>query len=327
MSLLDRIARRNRAETGGAGSIRVVASPDLLQRRFEAWRNHRPAPRTDWPPAASVHGQPGTVPDHPAGALDLAALTDGLQGYGAIIVRGLLDQATAGGLRADIDTVLDEVERIDPELRDQPARYRRPFTDPRTGELVGADWRWASKGFPGEVSAGDTPFVAEQLLRLYDSTGLTRLIGAYLGESPAISLEKWTLRRVAPSAYTSWHQDGNKMGPGIRSVNVWIAVSDCGADAPGLDFVPKHMTTICPTGTEGAYFTWDVGQQVVDRERGDLPVASPVFAAGDAMIFDHFLLHRTGVRPEFTKPRYAVETWFFAPAHFPDGYHGFLLDA
>ena len=46
----------------------------------------------------------------------------------------------------------------------------------------------------------------------------------------------------------------------------------------------------------------------------------PVFAPGDAIFFDHMNLHRTGSRPEMTEPRFAVESWFFGPSAFPEGY-------
>jgi len=31
------------------------------------------------------------------------------------------------------------------------------------------------------------------------------------------------------------------------------------------------------------------------------------------------------VKPGMTEDRYAIETWFFAPSHFPAGYHGLLV--
>jgi len=49
------------------------------------------------------------------------------------------------------------------------------------------------------------------------------------------------------------------------------------------------------------------------------PVARPVFGPGDALLFDHLLLHRTAVSPGMTRDRYAIESWFFAPSAFPVG--------
>ena len=43
----------------------------------------------------------------------------------------------------------------------------------------------------------------------------------------------------------------------------------------------------------------------------------PVFEAGDAAIFDQFLLHQTAASP-FSEQRYGFESWFFAPSTYPD---------
>ena len=45
----------------------------------------------------------------------------------------------------------------------------------------------------------------------------------------------------------------------------------------------------------------------------------PVFGPGDALLFDHLFLHRTAISPTMTRPRHAMETWFFAPSTYPDG--------
>jgi hypothetical protein len=47
-------------------------------------------------------------------------------------------------------------------------------------------------------------------------------------------------------------------------------------------------------------------------------VSRPVFRPGDALLFDHLLLHRTFTDPSMTATRYATETWFFAPNAYPD---------
>ena len=46
---------------------------------------------------------------------------------------------------------------------------------------------------------------------------------------------------------------------------------------------------------------------------------SPEFSPGDALLFDHLFLHRTGVAPGMTRERWAIETWFFAPSTLPRG--------
>jgi hypothetical protein len=68
-------------------------------------------------------------------------------------------------------------------------------------------------------------------------------------------------------------------------------------------------------------FDWSVSPQVVADEcaaLGTAPIA-PEFRAGDALLFDHLLLHRTAARPGMVRERYAMETWMFAPTSYPDG--------
>jgi hypothetical protein len=51
----------------------------------------------------------------------------------------------------------------------------------------------------------------------------------------------------------------------------------------------------------------------------------PAFAAGDALLLDHFLMHRTWRDAAMTKPRYAIESWFFAPSAYPETQTGLYV--
>ncbi len=326
--------RRRFARTPGGGVAPSTADEEAaqIQRRYQQWRSLQPRGRSEWPPPGDdIFGADVGVPEIPAAALNGQAVIAGVQHHGALIVRGLLAEDAAAGLRGDIDRVLDLVaarnagqQSAHPAAQEDVA-WRRELADPATGELVGPTWRAENAMFSGEASVVDSPHVAVKAIALFQDAGISALAGEYLGEPPAVSLEKWTMRRVPPTTNTSWHQDGFLLGAHIRSLNLWIALSDCGVDASGLDIVGKRINRIVETGTAGAYFHWDVGTDVVARELGDSAVLSPVFRPGDAVFFDQFLLHRTGVRDGLTKDRYALETWFFAPSHFPADYHGVMV--
>jgi ectoine hydroxylase-related dioxygenase (phytanoyl-CoA dioxygenase family) len=155
------------------------------------------------------------------------------------------------------------------------------------------------------------------LTDLYDEVGLADVLTGYLGERPAMSVMKCTLRRVPADSGSDWHQDGSFLGEGIRTVNVWLSLSHCGVDAPSLDVVGRRLDDLAPTGTDGACFDWSVGQAMVDQVRGDTDVLRLHFAPGDALLFDEKLLHRTAVDAGMSQERYAIETWFFAPSTYP----------
>lgn len=172
----------------------------------------------------------------------------------------------------------------------------------------------------GGVWAADSPRMLFELFDVLSEVGLGDVITGYLGERPALAVDKCTLRRVALDTSTDWHQDGAFLGGGIRTVNMWLALSHCGRDAPGLDIVPARLDGIVETGTEGATFSWSVGPGVVERVSVETPVARPVFEPGDVLFFDDLFLHRTAIDPTMTHERYAIESWFFAPSAYPEQY-------
>ncbi len=173
------------------------------------------------------------------------------------------------------------------------------------------------------VRAIDSPPTLFDMTEAYGEVGLLRLVEEHLGERAAVSANKCALRCIVPNPSNipggGFHQDGAFLGEGIRALNVWLALTDCGgdADAPGLDLVPNRVPEVMPTGTEGAIFPWSVSTAIVDEARGELPVVRPVFKAGDALLFDELLLHCTGLTLGMTQPRYAIECWFFAPSRYP----------
>jgi hypothetical protein len=184
-------------------------------------------------------------------------------------------------------------------------------------EITPEDRAWIRNS--GGIWAADSPRLMFDMLELFDRVGLRRLIAGYLGERPALSLNKCTLRKVSPDAGTSWHQDGAFLGD-VRALNVWLALSRCGEDAPGLDLVPRRLDEIVPTGTDGALFGWSVSPAVAQEAARGLEILRPTFEPGDALLFDDLFLHRTAADREMPNPRYAIESWFFGPSAFPGEY-------
>lgn len=295
-----------------------------LQLRHEAFRRRatRPEPLGTWPPSSARQlDASGGLPEVTMAALDTDTLVAGVRNHGAIIVRGLLSPEVCADLRGRIDQALDNFT-APPEERDP--KWHTPLCDVDGRPL---SQKFRANGyvtFDGQVAVADTPGAAPFILDQFERAGVSKLVREYLDEPAALSLEKWTLRRVPPTTNSSWHQDGAFLGTDIHTINLWIALSECGETASGLDVIGKRFDHIVPTGTPGAYFDWDVAQDVVDRERGDSPVVSPVFQPGDAVFFDQFLLHRTGIKPDLTQDRYALESWFFTPTSYPSHYAGLL---
>lgn len=311
---------RARALVAAVQTDRNVLNRADLQLRREAFvrAGAREPASGPWPPRTDTRLPADSgLPEVTAAELDLDTLVAGVRNHGALIVRGLFEARTCDVLREQIDAVMTAFE-----AHAQDPRWNTPLSD-LAGEPLSQQYRDVNFDPTGRPVA-DSPEVAAFLFREYERIGLPDLASAYLGERAAVTLEKWTLRRVPPGGTASWHQDGAFLGAERRTLNLWVALNDCGRDASGLDVVAKRFDVIVPTGTEGAYFHWDVAPDVVDAERGTDPIVSPVFAPGDAVFFDQFLLHRTGLG-DFTKDRYALESWFFTPSSYPGHYEGLLL--
>ena len=161
-----------------------------------------------------------------------------------------------------------------------------------------------------------------------DARGLTAESGSPTS-SPATSASARRCRCAsAPCggsgrlAHADWHQDGAFLGDDVRSVNVWLALTDCGGDATRRvsTSCPGGSTTCVETGTEGAIFDWSVGPGVVDAGRPtiDAPIVPPaVRGRRRAAVRRPVPAPHRDRRPAMTSDRYAIESWFFAPSALP----------
>lgn len=306
------LATAERAERDPAVEARLV---DLRHRAFASI-----GPRADaeLPPRVVRHPGPvGPLPELSPDDLDVATLRDGLSRHGAVLVRGLIDTDRAARLAEGIDAALQAFDATEAGGEAPDDGWYRHFT-PTDGEYrVGGRRSWVRA--TGAVWTADSPRMLAELTELVDDTGIGALVSEYLGERPALSANKCTLRRVPPSSNGGWHQDGAFLGEEVRSLNLWLGLSPCGRDAPGLDLVPRRFDHVVETGGPGSYFDWAVSDDLVEQLAVDAPVVRPEFEAGDALLFDHLFLHRTAVDPSMTRDRYAMETWFFAPSSYPEG--------
>jgi hypothetical protein len=253
--------------------------------------------------------------------LNAGRVREAISANGALHVRGLLAQKRIEELRGAIDHALEAQGAF---LAGAPSERTLPWFE-LTNLVKGGEEARKIVYDTGSVLAVDSPRGLYQLLEILYELGMDQLITDYFGERPALSAEKTTLRRVVGSPEPAgWHQDGSFLGSSIRSLNVWIALTDCGVDAPGLELVPTRLRRILPTGTEDAPLNFCVAQSLIDREFPGACIR-PQYKAGDAMLFDHYLLHRTWRHADMPHPRYAIESWFFAPSAYPDSQTGLYI--
>ena len=263
----------------------------------------------DAEPPSSTDGVPELVPQElSAGALRAAILDSG-----CLLIRGLISPDRATGLSADMDRAI-EARASGSANGAGGGLYREFESDPR---FESPDRPWITE--TGGLLVVDSPKLMFDTLDLFEQAGLRRLLTDYLGERPAVSVQKSTLRKADPNTPGAWHQDGAFMGD-VRAMNLWLSLSHCGDNAPGLDLLPRRLDDYLATGTEGAWLETQVSESVAQEAAGESGVLRPIFEPGDALLFDELFLHQTASDPSMANGRYAIEMWFFGPSGFPESY-------
>ena len=213
-------------------------------------------------------------------------------------VRGAVDAAAARSWLAAID--------------EHPA-WRREGA-------CGADFNpYSSSLRAAAVEALDLEAIALSLLE-GDTGGIAR---ERLGADLSLDVDQcWIRRQYAPSrapaghAPHSWHQDGalgfDFLSPApdretlLSMLTCWIALTPCGADAPGIEFAGADREDLLPLV--------DLADAAVRSRHAEEALECPVCALGDALVFGGGVLHHTHVAPTMTRDRTSLELRFFPAA-------------
>jgi hypothetical protein len=312
-SLRDAIAAYSHANRLARDSI---IERTLLALRREAGTQSSSGARPDWPPPIEdPFPRTDGLPEIAREDLNRDRLGGGILNHGAVLIRRFADTSSASALRDGIDQAL--AAAADPARSDPALGWHDCFESDKSELAVG---RALTAGLGGGLLAVDSPRAFFLFAELVSTVGFVDVVADYLGERPLLSADKTTFRRLREAPAPAWHQDGSFMG-NVRAVNLWLALSHCGdgADARGLDVIPRRMDDLLPTGTDGVPdAVASIGEAMVDRKVATATL-TPEFEPGDALCFDEWFLHRTSAI-EASGDRYAIEAWFFAPSHFPAQY-------
>ncbi|MBK5232554.1 MAG: hypothetical protein JJE13_06200 [Thermoleophilia bacterium] len=310
------------AELNEANRVSRSAKRDREIRKFrhlagvEAANSPSPRPDLAEPAATSpARGAQSRCPEITPDELTPELLRAAILEAGCLLIRDLVPDEEALEMADGIEQAF--TTRI--SLRENGGRDKDGFYDELVPESpYEVEKRdWVEQG--GGVFAADSPKLLVDMLDAFDRAALPGVIEGYLGEPPLISAEKCTLRKATPDVTGAWHQDGRFMGD-VRAMNVWLSLSRCGDEAPGMDLVPTRLDDFVATGTEGTWLETQVSDAVAVEAAGEIGITRPIFNPGDALLFDDLFLHQTGSDPSMPKPRYAIESWFFGPSAFPEIY-------
>lgn len=310
-SRIDDLNQANRASRSMERDLELRRHRHLAG--IEAVKHAPPCPELIEPaPASPARGAESKCPEIDAADLTPELLRAAVLEAGCLLVRDLVPDSEALEMAEGIERAF--ATRLD--LRENGGRDDEGFYDELVPEspyeLSGRSW--IEEG--GGVLAVDSPKLMVDMLDVFERAGLPEVIEGYLGETPLISADKCTLRKATPDVTGAWHQDGRFMGD-VRAMNVWLSLSRCGDEAPGMDLVPTRLDDYVATGTEGTWLKTQVSDAVAEEAAGEIGITRPVFNPGDAILFDDLFLHQTGSDPSMPNPRYAIESWFFGPSAFP----------
>jgi hypothetical protein len=145
--------------------------------------------------------------------------------------------------------------------------------------------------------------------------------------------QAWIRRQYAPHLYPNnhashgWHQDGalgfdfletnNKQQESeglLPTVTCWIALTKCGVDAPGLEFVSQTI--------EALLLPEELMNNTIKSRFSVDSFYKPQMDAGDALIFQGGTLHRTHVINAMQTNRTSVELRFVDKHNIPQRFSG-----
>lgn len=211
--------------------------------------------------------------------------------------------------------------QVAPPSSPWPSTTAEPPLQPRQALPAGLCERWlqavgASDGPSRRLSDLKELDPAEVLHALAHSP-LRASIEQRLGPAPACDLDQSWLRHGRPPH--GWHQDGAlrfdfmaeapSAAALLPMLTCWIALTPCGDDAPGLEWVTGLVTDMLAPA--------QLTDHAVQTRVGARDMQRPHMQPGDTLLFDGHLLHRTALDARMSASRTSLELRFFRADDLP----------
>ncbi len=167
------------------------------------------------------------------------------------------------------------------------------------------------------------PDLFDDLLRTVTAGPAGPALRSRLGDELwCLSAQCWARRQAPPQLRPAgqhphqWHQDGalhcrfdGTPEALIEMATVWIALMDCGDNAPSLQWVDEPAPGLLQPAEL-------IDAAIADRF-GSAARRHAVLTAGDALVFGGALLHRTHALPSMMRRRVSMELRFIAAGALP----------
>jgi hypothetical protein len=226
-----------------------------------------------------------------------------LEDRGVAILRGFLDVAAADRIRRRFENNLRRIMNVFPDMMNNADRGVFPISMPFCDDDSTLPQRMlaASRGELGYLKSTSTE--AEWALMREEVGNLLERRLSFLGR-PKINehaVSRFQLARPgSPYDFYALHQDAC---PALTlhdtAWTAWVALNNCGKDAPSLCYVEKLYKELVPI-PEGE---WQIDINKIPSAKLERALLNP----GDLVVFNAYTIHGTWVTREMTKPRYSLD--------------------
>lgn len=168
---------------------------------------------------------------------------------------------------------------------------------------------------PGLPSSLGSPL---PLNRLVLFSALKTVLVAILGPEVAL-LQYSTLRRQSPvggNPPVPFHQDAMFLGNRRKALNLWMPLTPCGENHPGLEVISHPVEVLwesdwvqqekTPT-LQAGYDALAIAPERLEAAFAPDDFWHPVMQPGDVLVFSNLTLHRTFLHPAMNQPRISLE--------------------
>lgn len=165
--------------------------------------------------------------------------------------------------------------------------------------------------------------IITDILSLIENSLIQQILGETMGENHKVKLDQcWLRKQYAPSNYHNlhqphrWHQDG-ALGlkfplisedqyvdiPLTNLITLWLPLTDCGVNRPGLQFITKNLE-------KPLHFNY-LKEEILREMFNFEDFFTPKLNIGDGVIFLNGTLHQTYVNSMMKNDRMSIEFRFF----------------
>lgn len=255
------------------------------------------------------------LPDYDAATVTAEQFQDALQRHSVILLRNAVSPERVQFMRQLVVNVYNEYDRLMPRrMAGEDVSGEAHYTSPTLWNDLTPAWFNNFRKY-GSILLAYNPMASEEVVQTISQFSFLPFVETFLGGTPMLGLNPSSVRMGDPFAggRCLFHQDGQFLGgPGIKTLNTWVALDDCGVDAPGVEVIPQRVSDILTSGSDGVDMAWEITDDTVFGRFGGRQASwAPQMNAGDVLAFDQMNVHRTHITAGMNRLRYALECWMF----------------